>query len=71
MRTLRPAGPAPPATGRRAAGDEGLGIYKNAINFRKVEEIGPNDIDSVILGTGQVEWPLTEFGERNKPKPAR
>ena len=48
-----------------------LGIYKNAINFRKVEEIGPNDIDSVILGTGQVERPLTEFGERNKPKPAR
>jgi len=43
-----------------------LGVYKNSIRFRGVEEIGPHDIDSVVLGTGKVERSLTDFGESNK-----
>lgn len=32
-----------------------LGIYKGKIHFKNVDEIGKNDIDSVVLGTGRVE----------------
>lgn len=32
-----------------------LGIYKGKIHFRNIDEIGKNDLDSVVLGTGSVE----------------
>ncbi|WDN87863.1 hypothetical protein BuS5_00831 [Desulfosarcina sp. BuS5] len=32
-----------------------LGIYKGKIHFRNVDDIGRNDIDSVVLGTGRIE----------------
>ena len=32
-----------------------LGIYKSSVLFRHVEEIGENDMDAVVLGTGQGE----------------
>lgn len=45
-----------------------LGIYKSAIHFRRVEEIGPNDEDSVVLHSGSVERPLTEYGKKQRRK---
>jgi len=39
-----------------------LRIHKSSVKFRRVEEIGPHDIDSVVLGTGRVERPLTGYG---------
>jgi hypothetical protein len=32
-----------------------LGIYKSTIHFRKVEDIGPNDEDYIVLDSGTVE----------------
>src|ERR1700678_2721119 len=45
-----------------------LGIYKSTIHFRRVEEIGPNDEDSVVLDSGSVKRPLTEFGKKQRGK---
>ena len=47
-----------------------LSVYKNSINFRRVEDIGKNDLDSIVLGTGEVDRPLTDFGKRSKETPA-
>jgi hypothetical protein len=32
-----------------------FGIYKGKVHFRNVKDIGDNDIDSVVLGTGKVK----------------
>jgi len=45
-----------------------LGIYKSAIQFRRVEDIGPNDEDSVILHSESVERPLTDYGKKRRGK---
>ncbi len=45
-----------------------LGIYKSTIHFRRVEDIGPNDEDSVVLHSGSVERPLTEYGKKQRGK---
>jgi len=45
---------------------QGLGIYKSLIHFRRVEEIGPNDEDSIVLDSGTVKRPLTEYGEKQR-----
>lgn len=45
-----------------------LGIYKSTIHFRRVEEIGPNDEDSVVLHSGSIERPLTEYGKKQRGK---
>jgi hypothetical protein len=45
-----------------------LGIHKNTIHFRRVEEIGPNDEDAAVLGLGKVKRPFTSFGKRGKGK---
>ena len=44
------------------------GIYKSTIHFRRVEEIGPNDEDSIVLGSGNIKRPLTEFGKKRRGK---
>jgi hypothetical protein len=38
-----------------------LAIYKGRIHFRHVSEIGKNDIDSVVLGTGRVDRAKNRF----------
>jgi hypothetical protein len=43
-----------------------LGIYKSTIHFRRVEDIGPNDEDSIVLHSGSVKRPLTEFGKKQR-----
>jgi hypothetical protein len=43
-----------------------LGIHKNAVHFRRVEEIGPYDEDAAVLGSGRVKRPFTRFGKRGK-----
>jgi len=43
-----------------------LGIYKSTVHFRHVEDIGPNDEDSIVLGSGSIKRPLTEFGKRRR-----
>jgi hypothetical protein len=45
-----------------------LGIYKSTIHFRHVEDIGPNDEDSIVLGSGNIKRPLTEFGKKRRGK---
>lgn len=45
-----------------------LGIYKSTIHFRHVEDIGPNDEDSIVLGSGSIKRPLTEFGKKRRGK---
>lgn len=45
-----------------------LGIYKSTIHFRRVEEIGPNDEDSVVLDSGSIERPLSEYGKKQHGK---
>lgn len=45
-----------------------LGIYKITIHFRHVEDIGPNDEDSIVLHSGSVKRPLTEFGKKQRGK---
>jgi SEFIR domain-containing protein len=45
-----------------------LGIFKNTIHFRHVDEIGLNDLDSVVLGSGRVKRNATGFGPRPKRK---
>jgi SEFIR domain len=48
-----------------------LGIYKSTIHFRRVDEIGPNDEDSVVLGSGSVKRPPTEYGKKQRGKKKR
>lgn len=43
-----------------------LAIFKNSIQFRRVEDIGENDIDSVVIGTGSVKRDKTDYGRRRK-----
>jgi hypothetical protein len=45
-----------------------LGIIKNTIHFRRADEIGPNDPDSVVFGSGSVKRDATGFGPRPKRK---
>src|ERR1700685_80053 len=45
-----------------------LGILKNTIHLRHVDEIGPNDPDAVVLGSGNVKRDATGFGPRPKRK---
>jgi hypothetical protein len=42
-----------------------LGIHKNTIHFRRVEDIGPHDEDGAVLGTGKVKRPFASFGKRS------
>ena len=48
-----------------------LGILKNTIHFRHVDEIGPNDPDAAALGSGSVKRNATGFGPRLKRKRKR
>ena len=41
-----------------------LGIHKNTIHFRRVEDIGPYDEDAAV--SGRVKRPFTSFGKRGK-----
>jgi SEFIR domain len=44
-----------------------LGIFKNTVHFRNVDEIHPpHDPDVAVLGTGQVTRPKTRYGRRSK-----
>jgi hypothetical protein len=43
-----------------------LGILKNSVLFRRVEEIGENDLDSVAVHSGEVQRPFTDFGLKRK-----
>ena len=46
-----------------------LGIFKNAVHFRNVDEIHPpHDPDLAVLGTGQVARPKTRYGKRSKKR---
>lgn len=42
------------------------GIFKNAIHFRDVDEIGPGDPDIVVLNSGEVKRPLSAYGTHLK-----
>lgn len=48
-----------------------LGIFKNTIHFRHVDEIGPDDPDAVVLGSGRVKRSATGFGPPPKRKQKR
>jgi hypothetical protein len=39
-----------------------FGIRKRAIHFRNAKDIGENDVDSIVLRTGSLNRPLTEYG---------
>jgi len=43
-----------------------LGILKGVVHFRHVSELRENDIDSVVLGTGDVERPMSPFWRANE-----
>jgi hypothetical protein len=43
-----------------------LGVFKNAIHFRSVDEIGPGDPDFVMLNSGQVKRSPSAYGKHLK-----
>ena len=43
-----------------------LAIFKNTIHFRRVEDIGENDMDLAVVRTGSVKRGKTGYGQQNK-----
>jgi hypothetical protein len=40
-----------------------LGIFKDVVHFRHVSDIGKNDLDAVVLSTGEIKRPRVHWGK--------